>query len=390
MKRAPAMRLYRAAKLLAWSKGLGSTPPAAPPAVVKDPAPAQAAPAAATRKACEVIDQADDSSFTVLSKTEVAAFRERYVKAVGDDPPDAARPTTDQLSALQGRLSQGRAPYVDLALFGPYGDRIGKTMKFAAQVFVDGALRTKQVAPPSTYEAWVGSWEVFRSAMLMVGAATPASLDKYAMGIKRLWSTHGNWSVIQVSDDKCRSEQWDVLAEKFARKAPDGYNDQAPWNSVIAASAYSPSGGPLAEWWYYQVVAPLTYHVSKPSHAMNMFEGTTGTVTEFKGPVASGSKAASSFGPGGGGRNKRKASGGGSSGFGPPAGKKPVPAHQAQEICEKFNSDKCQEPCPHGRRHVCKICKGPHPASQCTTKKKSGKFGKTDKKGAGKGSKTPA
>ena len=152
----------------------------------------------ATRKAAEVIDQADDSTFALLPKSDLLVCRERYVKTVGDDPPDACRPTSDQLSALQHRLGQGRAPYVDLALFGPYGDRIGRTMKFAAQVFVDGALRTKQVAPPSSYEAWVGSWDVFRTAMIMVGAATPAALDRYSMGVKRLWATHGNWSVIQV------------------------------------------------------------------------------------------------------------------------------------------------------------------------------------------------
>ena len=390
LKRAPAMRLFRSAKLLAHQHGLGD---AGPPAVVAVPAkeaPSEQA-SEPTRKACEVIDQADDSVFVVLGRAEADKLRERYAKAVGDDPPDVCRPTTDQLSALKHKLGQGRAPYVDLALFGPFGDRIGKSMKFAAQVFVDGALRTKQVSPPSSYEAWVGSWDVFRSAMIMLGAATPASLDKYAMGIKRLWATHGRWSVIQTAEDKCRAEQWEVLAEKFSRNAPADFDDRAPWNSIIAASSYSPSGGPLADWWYYQVVAPLTYHTGQPSHAMNVFEGTTGTVTEFVG-----AGAASSGGGGKGAARRanvdRKRNRGQQANVGPPAGVRPAPSN-AKETCENWNNGRCSEPCPHGRLHVCRQCGGPHRAPDCNRKKPAATFEnkkKKAKKGDGKGSSKPA
>ena len=49
----------------------------------------------------------------------------------------------DQLAALRARMKAGMAPFCDFGIFGPYGRRMTKVMKFAADVWVDGALQKK-------------------------------------------------------------------------------------------------------------------------------------------------------------------------------------------------------------------------------------------------------
>lgn len=77
----------------------------------------------------------------------------------------------------------------------------------------------------------------------------PRHLDKYAEGIRRLYSTHGHWTVILVADERDRSEQWDILAEKFYASPPPEFRPSAPWDCIIKESAYGLIGA-LAEWWY--------------------------------------------------------------------------------------------------------------------------------------------
>ena len=172
LAKGPAMRLYRAARLLA----LPPTP-SNPKIEAVAPRPSPEAPTVQTKPAKEVIGQGDESSFPLLDTKAIIELREVHVKTTGGDPEPACRPTADQISALRHRLAQGRTPYVDLALFGPYGDRISKGVKHTAQVFVDGELRTKMVSGPSNYEALVAAWTVFRATMIMLGAASPATLD---------------------------------------------------------------------------------------------------------------------------------------------------------------------------------------------------------------------
>ena len=371
-----ALRLYRAAKLKVTAAGLGDVwnptavaaapPPSAPAAPAPPPAP--------TKKIAEVLDQTDDSHFPLLGRAELDKMRDRFEQIIGDEPTDDERPTADQLSALTHKLAQGRPPYVDLALFGPFSDRIARIRKFSAQIWVDNQLKTTSLVGPSTYEAWCSSWAVFRAAMIMVGAADVAALDRYSRGIKRLVDLHGSWPIIMVAEERCRQERWDILAETFSRKATEGFDRQRPWNYVIGASAYSPTSGPLAEWWYYQVVAPLTYKVGSPVASVNTFEGTTGSVTETI-DVAVGGRAIGGMKPtrafeqsaGGGGWNKspgkpKKSGGGKGASQGGAAASSNI---QSNEFCMNWNNGGCSKPCPGGRKHLCSTCGGPHRRTEC-------------------------
>ena len=119
--RGQAWRWYRSAKLIVHQVGLGPVqptavqePPQAPQAVIaKIPEPP------ATKRCNEVLDQANDGVFPILSLEEVGRLRARYETVCGLAPDDSCRPTADQLAGLAHLLKKGRAPYVDLSLFGP-------------------------------------------------------------------------------------------------------------------------------------------------------------------------------------------------------------------------------------------------------------------------------
>ena len=65
-------------------------------------------------------------------------YRQVHVDKTGDHPEEDDNPTVLQLSGLHHRFRSGKAPYVDLGLFGPYGDRFFKLRKYTAMVLVEG------------------------------------------------------------------------------------------------------------------------------------------------------------------------------------------------------------------------------------------------------------
>ena len=164
------------------------------------------------RKISQVLDQTDESVFDKLTAEERAVMRERHRLAVGDAPPEAERPSSDQLGALKHKLSTGDAPYVDLSIWCPFGKPGSKIRKFDAQVWVDNELRTKAIHGPSGYDAWLACWKVFRAAMLMNEAASPAVLDRYADGIRDLSMLYkGHWGVIFLADELNRFSEGSLI-----------------------------------------------------------------------------------------------------------------------------------------------------------------------------------
>lgn len=139
------------------------------------------------------------------------------------------------------------------------------------------------------------------------------------------------------------------MREKFHSEPPAGYDPAAPWNSTIRESAYSLTNG-MAEWWYFEVVAPLTYHGPDPQAAVASFEGLAMSTLEETATRSNDRSA------------KRKA---------PPqiqrrrhhyrTGADPIDV--SHEICRADNAHKCEELCPTSRRHICMKRKSPgHPS----------------------------
>ena len=72
------------------------------------------------------LDQIDSGTFELLDLAKIVELRTKHVLRTRDPPPDAARPTNEQLSALSAKIAGGRAPFADFAIFGPaFGTSLG-------------------------------------------------------------------------------------------------------------------------------------------------------------------------------------------------------------------------------------------------------------------------
>ena len=60
----------------------------------------------------------------------------------------------------------------------------------------------------------------------------------------------------------------------------------------------------------------------------------------------------------------------------------PTPIHE--QVCYDYNKGKCSEPCPNGRKHVCRACGGRHPVIKCKSKNVSNPKTKKYKQRKGK------
>jgi hypothetical protein len=219
------------------------------------PRPAAPPTQATKHKYADLLDQTDENIFEELPVGKLAELRNNYLQITGGDPADNERPSAEQLSALKARVDAGKSPYTDFAVFGPFGRRYAKLRKFEAQVFVHGELTTKILRGPAGYESWRACWRVFRAAMIMIGAASPASLDAYEEGIRTLTVLFpGSWGVLHMADETIRGEQWELRREEAIRRKVD--LGPVPWDGIIRDSAYG-SWGPSQHWWKIHVEAPL-------------------------------------------------------------------------------------------------------------------------------------
>ena len=366
LQKAQAQKLYRKAKLAAVAAGVplpglamkapSSSPPPGEPTVASGPL---------MLKSSAYLDQSSEATFPLLPPDEVRALRMKYFDLFGEHPANHARPTDEQLSALKARLDSGRVPFVDFAVFGPFDDHEAKLRKFTDQVFVGGVLQTRLLHGPSSFADWCACYEVYKSAMVMIGAARPGVLAKYAEGIRQLWTTYGDWAVVHTADVAMRSREWTIVFDEFKQEQPHMLDESMPWNNVISRTAFGDVTGPRAHWWWLHVQAPLGQKTkSQPGAVVARLEQMPGNI----GPPAAatvqknyGNKSGASK------RDRRQAAA-------PP----PKTKDTSTEVCYGWNNGTCTSSvCPEGRRHVCRVCQGNHKASDCPRNGKG--------KGGGKG-----
>ena len=117
---------------------------------------------------------------------------------------------------------------------------------------------TRTLEGPKTVEAWEQSWALFSSAMVSLNQASPGPLAMYADGLRTLLPLFpGRWDTLLTTDIIVMTERWGRFTEQFELSPPAGWSADAPWDSVIAASAFS-HAGPLAAWWQTHFVLPAT------------------------------------------------------------------------------------------------------------------------------------
>jgi hypothetical protein len=202
-----------------------------------------------------VLDQGDDTEVMPLDpakiRTLIAEWRE--LENDGEDPQEDEEATGDQLATLDFRLRQGSTPFVDFAVWRPFGARFGRLLKFSAFLpLPSGGFQTKEINGPACFEDWKKSWRVFVFGMVALKAASKSKLEKYELKITKLNETYPNmWWIIGMADIRMRSEHMERVRRKLAREhaaamqslPPGGtipmtaFNPQVPWDAVFREAA---------------------------------------------------------------------------------------------------------------------------------------------------------
>ena len=298
-------------------------------------------------KLSQVIDQGSDMEIEQLDYASLQKYRRAYVISEGDAPIEKEDVTDAQISALESKISHGMSPFVDMGVWGPYGERLARQMKFTSQVLKDGQWKAVELPGASSFSAWEEAWRIFRTAAIMLGVASPSVLDRYASEFKvRVNEYPDCWHLAAQADIRCRSEFWmqeKRRQEEFhqAHANMSAFNTMQPWNSVIKAAANS------TEFWHREFEKPaLLYKMNGPKPMRAVYE-----------PPAPGG-----FGPGN--KNYEK------------------PRHDPKRrdgrhfksmgginICYEWsrNAEGCtnEGQCPKQMTHVCEWCRQPHRTIHC-------------------------
>lgn len=370
-------------------------PPGGPAPVVV--VAAQAGPGAAAGPAVPVVkvklsqtvDQGSDQEVPMLPAAELVVMRRRFLAIYGDPPLHHAEVTDAQLTGLLFKVTSGASPYADFGVWGPYGARIERRMKFTSHVTTpDGTWRTIELPGADCLDTWRECWSVFKTAAVMCNLAHPATLDRYEqLFTERCKRYPGAWHLCAQADIRCRSECWvdeKRVQEQFHTQFPQlsAYDPAMPWNTVIKKAAGD------AEFWDKEL--------DKPALLYMLGRGRTHPSTVERAPPDGGDPAAKrrrrqpsgggGQGGSGGSAGRPAASGGGAAHRSRPgrgeqgkgAGKGPHPRknrsgryftdRSGTEVCFAWNRGAvgCAEgACPHKRAHVCEQCLQPHRSVHC-------------------------
>jgi hypothetical protein len=154
-----------------------------------------------------VADQANDLEVAELSADEVAKAYANFENITGGPPAQDEELTLEQLSVLHALLAGAGPPYVDFAVWGPFGHRISKKMRLTGlQLGPRGELRQAECFGPATFLDWEASYKVWRTGCLMLGAMSINTLDLYYNTIKSYVQRYGPsvWMLLYQADVRAR------------------------------------------------------------------------------------------------------------------------------------------------------------------------------------------
>jgi len=191
-------------------------------------------------KLATVVDQAHDGETLELSQQNVADAYDRYRNSQGGEPRPEEDLTGDQLAALKSLFDSGAPPYVDLAVWGPFGRRIQKKLKMSGLVMgADGQLHMSLLYGPPSVEEWVAGWTVFKTGAIMLGTITPSTCDHWAKMVVGYARTYGPalWPLVYQAEVRARLEHLERVrrtgaAEQAAAASTGGthaYDPKSPW-----------------------------------------------------------------------------------------------------------------------------------------------------------------
>ena len=363
-------------------------------------------------KMANTIDQADDSEVTPMDIEDVRKVIEAFTVANDGIPPEEDEEAdAGQLQGLKVKLEADVAPYADFSIFRPYGLRLQRALKFAAQQWdpSSNSFKPKEIPGPANICEWRRCWKVLVFSMLALKAATRARMGKYAAKIEALTEKYGNlggegkgWWLVAQGDIRCRGERFEKIrrglqvkynrdkASGMADEDIDYFNPKMPWDGVFLAAAQD------KDFWTEQVTESAFLYATRlqsisqltdPGHHVD----TENNQGKGNGGGKSGKRKRGNGGTTGGGGQGNGQQGGGQGNGGPGKGKgfkgqwwqgqnnnngygkgggkgskgkkrfKGNPGGKggsSGQVCFAWNRDAegCPTPCPNGRKHECEFC----------------------------------
>ena len=305
-----------------------------------------------------LVDSSAEAELITLEGSEIRRMFSEYKKARGDYPHKDMEPSEEQLSAVAQLLKTGQAPYVDFALFGPYGKRALKKLtlvSFSYQVETGTWKRVELPGPPD-FNSWWKAWLVLKTTLLLLQCVDSERLEHYGEFIRQLVEMYGpeSWFLIYQADVRFRSEEMErirrnaqILSE--TQSAPEnsrwGYDSERPWDWIWGAAL----GDTGRTFWDSEVHRPAVFFLARiKTRNETTLDGTTVLSGHATSAVATGNA--------GGAKRPRPKSQPKKSGNPKQKPKKGSPSVKTEwdksgEICNNFLKGNCSEPCPHGRIH---------------------------------------
>ena len=239
-------------------------------------------------KNTHVLDQADETEFDVADDGQRSKWLQAFVRQMGSLPPEEEEPSVEQMSAFAKRLLEnGGPPYADFSVWVPYGKKAYRASKYKAYLPTpSGEFIMKEIPGPSCFVQWQASFKVFRTAMLMLEAASLSTLMAYEAHIEKFTKWYPTaWHLVVSAEDRARSDhiariklnvEMDIAA---AKSAPRGWNSLKPWDGCFKLLTED------ANYWNIQVQSPAVSWLVHGSRGVPLTPAELVAVEPIKGGV---------------------------------------------------------------------------------------------------------
>ena len=363
----------------------------------------------------DIADDLRDQNIYMLAPDDVGPLIANWRKETGKkkDPPEEQEPSAGQLAYLSMCSKSGENPYVNIAFWGPFGDRImRRILQIMWMQMPDGTQKRQIFLGPQCVQQWLMCWMVFECGMIMFGLADYDVLEAYRTFIIDLANQWGPkyWAIIYQADARMRRTGLESLrriavqlledavkAEQNGQRLyvprgalnPYDFNPKKPWNHCYRMAIHEHSAH-ARQFRKRQVERPCTMIMTRSDDINTYLDADAAICSQPGQHIATGGLAFDTSGlvapqqPVGVTRppkvkqqpiagvlvqpdikvakdTGKKAQANGKGIY--------KTNNKGVTICPAFNNSSCSKKCPSGHAHQCNKClKNNHTGPQCKGK----------------------